>query len=185
MNVFTNRDPAKEMADLKCRSQVVRRDREAVCGRKRLADRDGSCTLVYRRLTQPTRILLADDEIDLWWEKCLSALARSGYHVDTAEDGEAAWEAAQTNDYDLLIADNKMPKLWGLDLIIKLRAQGMALPIILASSLLPTIPPEQKPYFVNVHLLEKPVTPSQLLATIGFASHGFQSATHSLAQATQ
>jgi DNA-binding response OmpR family regulator len=107
-----------------------------------------------------------DDEIELWWEDCLAALARSGYCVDTAQDGEAGWEALQANEYDLLITDNKMPKVYGLELIIQARDQGMTVPIIFVSSLLPRITPEQRPYFVNVHLLEKPVTPSQLSKTL-------------------
>ncbi len=128
----------------------------------------GLCTFVpsIADFREPPRILLADDEIDLCWEDCLTELIRSGYHVDTVEDGGAAWEALQTVHYDLFITDNKMPMLWGLDLVIKLRAQGMVLPIIFASRLLPRIRPEQKPCFVNVHFLEKPVTPSQLLAMI-------------------
>ena len=117
-------------------------------------------------VAQPIRILLADDELEIWWEEGVAELVRSGHQVDTVEDGEAAWEALQTTDYDLLITDNKMPKLWGLDLIIDLRSQDKTMPIILVSSLLPEITPGQKPYFVNVHLLEKPVTPSQLLAAI-------------------
>lgn len=136
-------------------------------------------------IAQPVRILLADDEIDLWWEECLEALARSGYQVDTVEDGEAAWEALQIHDYDLLIADNKMPLLRGLDLIIKLRAQGMTLPIIFASSLLPIIAPEHKPFFVNVHLLEKPVMPLQLLAVIDLTRTRVPTATRSFVPTTR
>ena len=112
------------------------------------------------------RILLVDDEIELWWDQCLAELVRSGCRVDTAEDGEAGWEALQANDYDLLITDNKMPKVSGLELIIHVRDRGITLPIIFASCLLPGITPEQRPYFVNVHLLEKPVTPSQLSKTL-------------------
>jgi DNA-binding response OmpR family regulator len=112
------------------------------------------------------RILLVDDEIDLWWADCLAEFVRSGCRVDTAENGELGWEALQRCDYDLLITDNKMPKVYGLELIIHVRDQGMTVPIIFASSLLPRITPEQRPYFVNVHLLEKPVTPSQLLKTL-------------------
>lgn len=112
------------------------------------------------------RILLVDDEIDLWWDRDLAALAAAGYDVDTAEDGEAGWEALQTNKYDLLITDNKMPKLRGLELIKRLRDHGMILPIILASTLLPVIDPEQEFYFHDVHLLEKPVSALQLLASV-------------------
>jgi DNA-binding NtrC family response regulator len=114
----------------------------------------------------PGRILLVDDEIKLWWDQCLTELLRSGICVDIAEDGEAGLEAFQINDYDLLITDNKMPKLWGSELIVNLRSRGIMLPIILASTLLPILSPEQKPYFVNVHLLEKPVTPCQLSQTL-------------------
>ena len=113
------------------------------------------------------RILLVDDEIDFWWAECLKELVRSGCSVDTAEDGEAGWEALQANDfYDLLITDNKMPKVSGLELIIHVRDQGMTVPIIFASSLLPRVTPEQRPFFVNVYLLEKPVNPSQLSKTL-------------------
>ena len=111
-------------------------------------------------------ILLVDDEIDLWWDRDLAALAAAGYHVDTAEDGEAGWKALQTNTYDLLITDNKMPKLRGCELIKRLRDDGMTLPIIFASSLLPVIEPEQEFYFHDVRLLEKPVSASQLLAIV-------------------
>jgi DNA-binding response OmpR family regulator len=112
------------------------------------------------------RILLVDDEIDLWWDRNLTALAAAGYHVDTAEDGEAGWQALQTNDYDLLITDNKMPKLWGLELIKRLREHGISLPIIFASTLLPVIGAEHRSHFLNVRLLEKPVSASQLLAIV-------------------
>ena len=111
-------------------------------------------------------ILLVDDEIDLWWDRDLAALAAAGYDVDTAEDGEAGWKALQTNDYDLLITDNKMPMLWGWELIKRLHDHGMTLPIIFASSSLPVIDPEHELCFHDVHLLEKPVSASQLLAIV-------------------
>lgn len=113
-----------------------------------------------------SRILLVDDEIDFWWAECFAELVRSGCRVDTAEDGEVGWEALRANDYDLLITDNKMPKVDGLELIIHVRDQGITVPIIFASTLLPGVTAEQRPYFVNVHLLEKPVTPSQLANTL-------------------
>jgi CheY-like chemotaxis protein len=107
-----------------------------------------------------------DDEIDFWWAECLAELVRSGCRVDTAEDGEAGWEALRANGYDLLITDNKMPKVDGLELIIHVRDQGITVPIIFASSLFPGVTAEQRPYFVNVHFLEKPVTPAQLSQTL-------------------
>jgi DNA-binding NtrC family response regulator len=113
-----------------------------------------------------SRILLIDDEIGLWWNRNLAALTAAGYNVDTAEDGEAGWEALQITSYDLLITDNKMPKLWGLELIKRMRDHGMTLPIILASTLAPF-----DFDFNDVHFLEKPVSPSQLLAIVKYSRH--------------
>ena len=71
-------------------------------------------------------ILVVEDEAII--RRCGFAVLRdSGFHVDTAEDGAAAWNAfcmADANEpaYDLLITDNNMPKLTGLELIEKRRA---------------------------------------------------------------
>ena len=111
------------------------------------------------------RILVVDDQLELWWRH-LAVMTTTGYDVDTAEDGEAAWKALQTNDYDLLITDNNMPKLWGTELIERVRDDGMTLPIIFASSLLPVIDQRQKHHIHNVHFLEKPVSVARLLAII-------------------
>ena len=44
----------------------------------------------------------------------------------------------QLNGYDLLITDNKMPKVSGVDLLNKLYAARMALPVITVSGTMPT-----------------------------------------------
>src|ERR1700728_686053 len=82
----------------------------------------------------PCRILLVDDDSHLL-ELNAVALIRFGYDVDTAEDGAAAWQALHDINisYDLLITDNKMPKVTGLELIKKMRSEEMTLPVILAS----------------------------------------------------
>ena len=64
-------------------------------------------------------------------------LIHSGYAVDVAEDGAAAWEALQANRYELLITDNNMPRLTGIELLKKLRSARMALPVILVSGTMP------------------------------------------------
>src|ERR1043166_410421 len=88
-----------------------------------------------RRLTvvEPrARILYVDDEPQL---RRLSelVLARSGYDVDTAADGAEAWAAFLDMNYHLLITDNDMPRLTGLELATQARLAGMRLPIVLAS----------------------------------------------------
>jgi CheY-like chemotaxis protein len=85
----------------------------------------------------PQRILLADADADI---RCLNAevLTDSGYDVDAVEDGVSALNGLQMNSYDLLIADNNLPKMSGIDLLKKLHAARMSLPIILMSEIMPT-----------------------------------------------
>jgi len=84
---------------------------------------------------QPSsRILIVED--DLFIRRMnVEALLRRGYEVDGAEDGSVAWDALQDIRYDLMVTDNDMPNLCGIDLVKKLRALGVTLPVILASGM--------------------------------------------------
>ena len=64
----------------------------------------------------------------------------SGYQVDAAEDGAVAWDALQLKKYDLIVTDNDMPRVTGVELIQKVQAAGMALPVIMATGALPEFP---------------------------------------------
>ena len=90
---------------------------------------------------QADRILVVDDDPDVrrFYAEMLTG---GGYRVDTVGDSEAAWAllnavSCGSDSYDLLITDNNMPKLSGLDLVRKLRAERMALPVILVSGEFP------------------------------------------------
>src|ERR1700744_3146869 len=91
---------------------------------------------------RPRRILVVDDDVFIR-EISSAVLTAQGYEVDTAEDGEHGWSTLvrangpDSDGYDLLITDNKMPKLSGIGLIQKLRSVCMNLPVILASGNLP------------------------------------------------
>jgi len=78
------------------------------------------------------RILYVDDEPPLRTLGQL-VLTRSGYDVDTAADGVEAWAALHDQEYHLLITDNDMPRLTGLELARQARLAGMRLPIVLTS----------------------------------------------------
>src|ERR1700748_1598004 len=83
----------------------------------------------HDKTSSPHHILLVDDDLYIR-ELYSSALIRQGYHVDTMTDGADAWKALQNHSYDLLITDQVMPKLSGLELIKKLRLAKTRLPII-------------------------------------------------------
>ena len=116
------------------------------------------------RAAHSNHILLVDDDIDI---RLLGTdlLFHSGYQVDTAEDGESGWEALQAKNYDLLITDNKMPKVSGLELVKKLRSAHMALPVILASGAMPE-ELNRLPWLQLAATLWKPFTPDELLGTV-------------------
>jgi DNA-binding response OmpR family regulator len=116
--------------------------------------------------TNPShRILVVDDDLCI---RQLSGevLTRSGYEVDIAEDGEAGWQALQARNYDLLITDNNMPMLSGVELIMKLRAKDIKLPVILASGAIPTAELNRHPWLQLAATLLKPFTIEELLGTV-------------------
>jgi DNA-binding response OmpR family regulator len=111
------------------------------------------------------RILVVDDDMSIR-ELSVAVLIPSGYQVDTAGDGAAGWEALRGNSYDLLITDNKMPKVSGVELVEKLRSARMTLPVVLASSAIPTEELSRNPSLQLAAMLLKPFRPDELLGTV-------------------
>jgi DNA-binding response OmpR family regulator len=93
-------------------------------------------------------------------------LIRSGYEVDSAIDGAAAWEALNEDYFDLMITDNTMPRLTGIDLLKKMRAARMALPVIMATGVLPEEEFERYPWLQPAATLLKPYTANELLVKV-------------------
>jgi CheY-like chemotaxis protein len=84
----------------------------------------------------PDCILVAEDDASVRRLNA-EALAGSGYRVDAAEDGAVAWDSLQSKAYRLLITDNNMPRMSGLELIRRMRTARMTTPVILVSSAIP------------------------------------------------
>jgi DNA-binding response OmpR family regulator len=113
----------------------------------------------------PRRILLVDD--DALARRMNSELLHGhGYEVDVVEDGAAAWDTLRNQTYDLMVTDNNMPKLSGIELVKKVRAARMALPIILVSGMMPTEELKQHPLLHIDATLAKPFAIAQLLEKI-------------------
>jgi DNA-binding response OmpR family regulator len=127
---------------------------------------DQAAVLASSLQTNPaSRILVVEDDKDVR-EFNTKALSRSGYEVDTAEDGAAAWQALNTDSYDLMITDHIMPKLTGVELLKKLRAARMALPVIMATGTLPEEELTRYPWLRPAATLLKPYTVTDLLGTV-------------------
>jgi DNA-binding response OmpR family regulator len=126
---------------------------------------NATSALAQGQTNPPNRILVVDDDVSTR-ELSAKVLVRSGYQVDAAEDGEAGWKALHATNYDLLITDHNMPKLSGVELIKKLRSARMNLPVVLASSALPTEELDQNPWLQLAATLSKPFTRDELLGAV-------------------
>ncbi len=76
------------------------------------------------------RILVVDDE-PLERESLHELLSRCGYKVATAEDGEEALAELKNQQYDVVIADIRMPRLDGMDLLREIIREGIPVKTIL------------------------------------------------------
>ncbi len=77
-----------------------------------------------------SRVLVVDDESSIR-ELLQKTLALAEYDVDTAPDGRAALERLRLGNYDLLIADLKMPGMDGLTLIREAKRLKADMPVII------------------------------------------------------
>ena len=125
---------------------------------------------LQHRLNFRRRILVVDDDQDIL-RLDMEALACSGYKADAAADGAAAWDVLQLNGYDLLVTDYNMPRMSGIELIQKLHAARMTLPVILVSGTIPIEKLKRHPWLQIDATLLKPYTADELLATVEKVLH--------------
>ena len=78
------------------------------------------------------RVLVADDEASIR-ELLGKTLALAEYHVDSVPDGQSALDRLRTDNYDLLIADLRMPGVDGLQLIREARRYSATLKVIIVT----------------------------------------------------
>ncbi|MGJ8561105.1 MAG: response regulator transcription factor [Litorimonas sp.] len=78
-------------------------------------------------------LVVEDDEVAAEYVK--KGLSEAGHVVDLATDGDTALEMAQAADYDALILDRMLPKRDGLQVLMDLRENGDATPVLILSAL--------------------------------------------------
>jgi len=119
----------------------------------------------------PCRILVVDDEAAIR-KLITAALVADGYSVDSAEDGAEAWETLQSNRYNLLITDNSMPNVTGLELVRMLRAQNATLPVVMATGIAPIEESGPHPKLGIKAIILKPFTIQEMLSTVARVLRG-------------
>lgn len=110
-------------------------------------------------------ILVIDDDIDIC-QVLTDFLSKNQYHVHTASTGRAGLQLLQSNQYDLVLCDYKLPDITGVKLLQEIRAlnQTVAIVIITGYSDIETAV-EAFRYGAN-DFVTKPLYPEKLLLTV-------------------
>ena len=110
-------------------------------------------------------ILWADDEIDLLKPHILF-LKQKGYEVVTVSNGRDALDAVAANNFDLVILDENMPGLSGLETLSQIKLTSPEVPVIMITK-------SEEENIMNQAIgnkiadyLIKPVNPNQILLSI-------------------
>jgi two-component system response regulator PhoP len=80
------------------------------------------------------RVLIVEDERRLAENIARSLRESASYAVDVAFDGEDGLYMAQSNPYDLVVLDLMLPKVDGLTLLKRLRADGVETPVLILTA---------------------------------------------------
>lgn len=86
-------------------------------------------TREQKRRTGAVGVLVIDDDADVraWLRE---ALERADYHIDVAASGAQGLAMAASRPYDVLVVDQKLPDLAGLDLLQALSDSGLRVPTV-------------------------------------------------------
>src|SRR5215212_8016739 len=84
-------------------------------------------------LTGVVQVLVVDDEPSIV-DAVATALRYEGYDVVEARTGRAGLSLAQTGSVDLIVLDVMLPDIDGFEVARRLRADGLAMPILFLSA---------------------------------------------------
>lgn len=91
-------------------------------------------------------------------------LGKMGHQVETAVDGQDALEIINKHpaSFDVLITDNGMPRVTGIQLVEKIRGLNLPVKVIMASMFCPPLDAETAERLRLDGLLKKPYTAKDL-----------------------
>lgn len=79
------------------------------------------------------RLLLAEDEQELS-RALVTVLKKNNYSVDAVYNGQDALDYIEAGNYDGAILDIMMPKMDGITVLKKVRAEGISIPILMLTA---------------------------------------------------
>ncbi|MDE5790589.1 MAG: PglZ domain-containing protein [Muribaculaceae bacterium] len=111
------------------------------------------------------RILWADDEIDLLKPHILFLKAK-GYDVTTVSNGRDALDALENDSFSLILLDENMPGISGLETLAEINASHPEIPVIMITKSEEENIMDQAIGNQIADYLIKPVNPNQILLSI-------------------
>lgn len=96
-------------------------------------------------------------------------LERAGYAVTVLYDGEEAWKALKNSVPDILLTDLMMPRITGVELLQRIRADTRlsALPVVVFTARSEPHDRRRAEEAGASHYLTKPFSSAQLLEVVG------------------
>jgi len=81
----------------------------------------------------PRRLLVVEDDSDTL-QLIVEVLEDEGFQVQPCRDGERALKLLEQGMFDLVLADIKMPRMTGTDLLFQIRLLGLDTKVILMTA---------------------------------------------------
>ncbi len=116
-------------------------------------------------MTDKPQILWADDEIDLLKPHILF-LTDKGYDVVTVNNGDDAIEKVRQKDFDIILLDENMPGISGLETLLQLKNIKPSIPVIMITKSEEESIMEDAIGSKIADYLIKPVNPNQILLSL-------------------
>lgn len=79
------------------------------------------------------KLLIAEDNLDLA-EALTAFFEKNQFTVDAVQNGRDAYDYGMTGGYDTIILDIMMPKMDGIEVLTKLRQEGISTPIMMLTA---------------------------------------------------
>jgi len=111
------------------------------------------------------QLLWVDDEMELL-KAHIIFLQKKGYEVTTASNGTDAIDLCQTQSFDLVLLDEQMPGLSGLETLQRIKEIAPATPVVMVTKSEEENIMEQAIGQKIADYLIKPVNPNQILLTL-------------------
>jgi DNA-binding response OmpR family regulator len=111
------------------------------------------------------RILWADDEIDLLMPHVMF-LREKGYEVETVNNGDDALEKIKANGFDLVLLDENMPGISGIETLTRIKNERSDIPVVMITKSEEESIMEDAIGSKIADYLIKPVNPNQILLSI-------------------